>query len=70
MERPDGIPVADHVYGGTPPVAVSVWLKFCPAVAPGKGDGVVIARAAGVTTTVIVLVAESPELSVTLTVNV
>ena len=40
------VPVFDHVYGSTPPVAVRVWLYAVPSVPEGRGDEVVIVKGA------------------------
>jgi hypothetical protein len=61
----------DHVYGGSPPVAVSVWLYDCPCIAGGNMPPVVICRGApavAVSAKVFIAVSEVPGLlSVTLT---
>jgi hypothetical protein len=46
--RPDGNPVADHVYGGpTPPVAASCVVYGTLICPDGSGDGGVISRPGG-----------------------
>jgi hypothetical protein len=61
--------IAQFVYGGTPPVAVKVWLYMVLTVAPGSGDVVVIDSGGATTVSVNTLVAVTIALSVTCTVN-
>ena len=65
---PAGSPVADHVYGSTPPAADNV-AEYARPVAPGGNEEVVIAGS-GWIVMLIAAVAASPLVSVTLTVNV
>ena len=61
-----GTEVSDHVYGGVPPIAVSVWVGYAvPTVPAGSGDPVTIVSLGASTVKVRLFEAVVPALSVT-----
>jgi hypothetical protein len=58
-------PVTAQLYGGTPPVASSIWLYAVPSDPPGNVVVAIVNAGAAVTVIVIALLAELPASSVT-----